>query len=205
MTTLGAKPNHAFFHCQHPAQKKTCGAPSNAPRARRESHHACLRRLHARSAPASAASKRNVVFKVVLFARLRARDGRARRERRFERRDDGIRGRINGSIRRFFPTAIFSRCTSRIARICANSKRRYAPFETHLARTESVSTTPARTHSNASKPASIDARFGRDDASKRRSEPSRATTSLRRGQRKSRPRSRGRFRQSLRAPPTTPA
>ena len=72
MTTLGAKPNHAFFHCQHPSRKKTCGAPSNASRARRESHRAGLQRPRARSAPASAGSKRNVFFKVVLLASLRS-------------------------------------------------------------------------------------------------------------------------------------
>ena len=70
MTTLGAKPNHAFFNCQHPAPKKNARRCSGAPCARRESRRDRLHRVHARSPPTPARQKRNVVFKVVLSARL---------------------------------------------------------------------------------------------------------------------------------------
>ncbi len=201
MTTLGAKPNHAFFHCQHPAQKKTCGAPSSALRSRRESHHACLRRLHARSTPAFAGSKRNVVFKVVLFARLHARDGRVppraalrAMRRRHPQKDKRIVSEIFPDSRFFalhkpdcadlreLQKAIRAiRDASRAHRISVDDTRKDA-FE----RIEAGFDRRAfRSRRRFEAPISV---VARDDVAPR-------------GQRKSRPRSRGRLRQSLRSHP----
>ena len=171
MTTLGAKPNHAFFNCQHPSRKKSKRCPSNAPRSGREIRRTRLSGGCARSQPASARQKRNIVFKVVLSASHSARRGcgplRAplAATRRRQRPKDK---RIDPEI---FPGRLFSRRTSRIARICANSKSRYAPSATHRVRTGTASTTSARTRSYASKQRSIRARRASLDALKTRFEP----------------------------------
>lgn len=141
MTTLGAKPNHAFFNCQHPSRKKSERSPSNAPCSRREMRRNRLRRRHARSRSACACRKRNIVFKVVLSWSHQARKGCVLSRAALNRRAGGSDRRINGSIRRFFRTGFFSRRTSRIARICANSKTRYAPSATRRVRTGMVSMT----------------------------------------------------------------
>ena len=75
MTTLGAKPNHAFFNCQHPYRKKSARRPSSTPRNGREIRRTRLPGERARSRLASACRKRNVVFKVVLSAGHCARRG----------------------------------------------------------------------------------------------------------------------------------
>lgn len=75
MTTLGAKPNHAFFNCQHPSRKKSARRPSNAPRSGREIRRSRLPGERARSQFVSACRKRNVVFKVVLSTSHCARRG----------------------------------------------------------------------------------------------------------------------------------
>lgn len=75
MTTLGAKPNHAFFNCQHPSRKKSERRPSNAPRSGREIRRTRLSGGRTRLQPVSARRKRNVAFKVVLSASHCARRG----------------------------------------------------------------------------------------------------------------------------------
>ena len=68
MTTLGAKPNHAFFHCQHPARKKITRRTSAPRRTRRRSSRAPLSMTCSRRTRRSARAKKNIFFPAVLFA-----------------------------------------------------------------------------------------------------------------------------------------
>lgn len=75
MATLGAKPNHAFFHCQHPAQKKISARASAQPRARRRSPRVSRLHASARRARTSTCAKQNIFFPVLFFARCVAHPG----------------------------------------------------------------------------------------------------------------------------------
>ncbi len=68
MATLGAKPNHAFFHCQHPTRKKIPQRTSTTRRTHRRSARAPRSPTRARRARQSACSKKNIFFPAVLFA-----------------------------------------------------------------------------------------------------------------------------------------
>lgn len=186
-------------------QKKTCGAPSDAPQMPRESRRTCLHRRHARSAAAPAVPKRNVVFKVVLFATWRAMDAftppravlRAAR-RRHPRKDKQIAAKIFPGNRFFalhkpecadlreLEKAIHAihdasrACRNCVDGICGSAFERIeASFDRRAFRSRRRFEAPIRV-------------VVRDDIAPR-------------GQRKNRPRSRGRLRQSLRAHPTARA
>lgn len=73
MATLGAKPNHAFFHCQHPARKKIPRRTSAPRRTHRRSSRAPLSITCARRTRRSARTKKNIFFPAVLFAACDAR------------------------------------------------------------------------------------------------------------------------------------
>lgn len=73
MATLGAKPNHAFFHCQHPARKKIPLHTSTTLLTNRRSTRS-PRSDNAYSAhPPIDAKKKNIFFPAVLFAVCGAR------------------------------------------------------------------------------------------------------------------------------------
>lgn len=209
MTTLGAKPNHAFFNCQHPAPKKNARRCSGTPCARRESRRDRLRRARARSPSTPSRQKRNVVFKVVLSAKL---CGRSHRE--------SSRAPLRTTRRRQSPK------DKRIASEIFPSRRFFAPHKPDCADLRELEKA-IRTIRDASRARrnSVDdihaGAFHRIEAGcdplawrSRRCVESSNRTDLRvaergggtpRGQRKSRPRSRGRLRQSLSACPMTRA
>jgi hypothetical protein len=68
MAILGAKPNHAFFHCQHPSQKKIPQRGSAPHRSNRRWPHiyrSADRNDHARQLTRK---KQNIFFPAVFFA-----------------------------------------------------------------------------------------------------------------------------------------
>lgn len=71
-------------------------------------------------------------------------------ERHFARRDGGNRESVNGSFPGFFQVGIFSRRTSPIARICANSKGRFASSAMRQTRIATAASTSLRVHPAAS-------------------------------------------------------
>lgn len=80
--TLGAKPNHGFFHCQHPDAKKIARRFACAPRAVHRG--ARMRRAppHARMPHARDAAKRNIFFSAVLSHAPARRHPKTARRRR---------------------------------------------------------------------------------------------------------------------------
>jgi hypothetical protein len=73
MATLGAKPNHAFFHCQHPVRKKIPQHASTPHHTSRRSSHAPWPATRAQRACQSTRVKKNIFFPVVLFTARVAR------------------------------------------------------------------------------------------------------------------------------------
>jgi hypothetical protein len=68
MATLGAKPNHAFFHCQHPMRKKPPQRASTTRRTNRRQARAPRPLTRAQRVRRSARKKKNIFFPEVLFA-----------------------------------------------------------------------------------------------------------------------------------------
>ncbi len=208
MTTLGAKPNHAFFNCQHPSRKKSARRPSNAPRSGREIRRTRLPGDRARSQLASACRKRNVVFKVVLSTSHCARRGcgpsrapLATTQRRQRPKDK----RIDPEI---FPTRLFfAPHKPDCADLRELQKALRAIRGAFRARRNDVDDMRADAFTRIE--AAIDPRASCAprcvEQTIRDSRARRKTILAPRGQRKSRPRSRGRLRRPLLACPMTRA
>lgn len=65
--TLGAKPNHGFFHCQHPDAKKFARLAAHTQRARCPEVRTRCASADACARHASGTAKRNIFFSDVLF------------------------------------------------------------------------------------------------------------------------------------------
>jgi hypothetical protein len=108
MTALGAKPNHGFFNCQHPAPGNPRARIPARCRAVPSSHAAAFARARMRCAQASVPSKQNIFFSAVsCFTRETSAD--AVRHRGRERRHPGAhRQAMNGSLNFFVRHGRFS-------------------------------------------------------------------------------------------------
>lgn len=71
LATLGAKPNHGFFHCQHPGAKKIPARDADADRAPRPATRASHRARRVVAARSDEAFRRKRFFSAVLFPRPR--------------------------------------------------------------------------------------------------------------------------------------
>lgn len=125
MATLGAKPNHAFFHCQHPARKKIAARASALPCARRRSRRASRPHACARRARPSPRAKQNVFFPALFFARCAARPGSTTAAGRC---DDAHAKRIPASERRAFGVASSGRFFALRQADCAKVRELFDAF-----------------------------------------------------------------------------
>lgn len=125
MATLGAKPNHAFFHCQHPARKKIASRASALPCARRRSRRASRPHACARRARPSARAKQNVFFPALFFARCAARPGSTTAAGRC---GDAHAKRIPASERRAFGVASSGRFFALRQADCAKVRELFDAF-----------------------------------------------------------------------------
>lgn len=139
MATLGAKPNHAFFHCQHPARKKIPRRTSTPQRSHRRSAQAlrwitCTRRTR-RSARAEKTS-----FFQRFYLRHAARTAFPRRSQTMTTmRIRHTCRRVNAALSSIRRMVDFSCRTTPIARKCANFSTRFAVPKRRIARVETVS------------------------------------------------------------------
>jgi hypothetical protein len=108
MTALGAKPNHGFFNCQHPAPGNPRARIPARCRAAPSSHAAAFAHARMRCAQASVPSKQNIFFSAVsCFTRETSAD--AVRHRHRHRRHPGTRRQaMNGSLNFFVRHGRFS-------------------------------------------------------------------------------------------------
>ncbi len=125
MATLGAKPNHAFFHCQHPARKKISARASAPPHARRRSPRAPRLHACARRARPSTCAKQNIFFPALFFARCAAHPRSTTATRGC---DDAHPERIPTSERRAFGVASSGRFFALRQADCAKVRELFDAF-----------------------------------------------------------------------------
>ena len=139
MATLGAKPNHAFFHCQHPARKKIPRRTSAPRRAHRRSSRAPLSITCARR-PGDRHARKKTSFFQRFYLRHAARIAFPHRsETMATMRIRPTCRRVNAALSYFRRMVDFSCRTTPIARKCANFSTRFAVPKRRIAHVETVS------------------------------------------------------------------